>query len=104
MLIACPDCATSYQIEPASLGRTGRPVRCNRCRHVWFVANRAALQEVAEAFRADLVAPPLAPEPPPTEASPTTPVAEFAGPDTTEAPSPPASPFTPPAEPPTIAA
>ena len=32
MLIVCPNCATSYQVEPSSLGATGRSVRCVRCR------------------------------------------------------------------------
>ncbi|HET7679704.1 MAG TPA: DUF3426 domain-containing protein [Xanthobacteraceae bacterium] len=36
MLIVCPSCATSYQVEPDSLGRDGRSVRCARCRNVWF--------------------------------------------------------------------
>ena len=31
MLIVCPNCATSYQVEPSSLGATGRSVRCVRC-------------------------------------------------------------------------
>src|SRR5262245_40043410 len=39
MLIACPNCATSYQVEPSSLGNAGRSVRCVRCRHAWFVGN-----------------------------------------------------------------
>jgi predicted Zn finger-like uncharacterized protein len=36
MLIVCPSCATSYMIEPASLGPAGRTVRCSRCRTTWF--------------------------------------------------------------------
>jgi predicted Zn finger-like uncharacterized protein len=36
MLIVCPNCATSYQVEPNSLGQDGRSVRCARCRNVWF--------------------------------------------------------------------
>ena len=36
MLIVCPNCATSYMIEPASLGPTGRTVRCARCKTIWF--------------------------------------------------------------------
>ena len=39
MLIVCPNCATSYQVEPSSLGATGRSVRCVRCQKVWFAAN-----------------------------------------------------------------
>jgi predicted Zn finger-like uncharacterized protein len=36
MLIVCPSCATSYQVEPQSLGQGGRSVRCARCQNVWF--------------------------------------------------------------------
>ena len=42
MLIVCPNCATSYQVEPSSLGATGRSVRCVRCQKVWFAANTEA--------------------------------------------------------------
>jgi predicted Zn finger-like uncharacterized protein len=35
MLIICPSCATSYDVELASLGARGRQVRCVRCRDVW---------------------------------------------------------------------
>ena len=38
MLIACPNCATSYNIEPASLGAAGRTVRCARCKTTWFAS------------------------------------------------------------------
>jgi predicted Zn finger-like uncharacterized protein len=36
MLIVCPSCATSYMIDPASVGSAGRMVRCARCRATWF--------------------------------------------------------------------
>ncbi|MDP2410454.1 MAG: zinc-ribbon domain-containing protein [Pseudolabrys sp.] len=36
MLIVCPNCATSYMIDPASVGQTGRSVRCARCKTTWF--------------------------------------------------------------------
>jgi predicted Zn finger-like uncharacterized protein len=36
MLIVCPSCATSYMIDPASVGPGGRTVRCARCRTTWF--------------------------------------------------------------------
>src|ERR1700687_6146303 len=32
MLIVCPSCATSYMIDPASVGSAGRTVRCARCK------------------------------------------------------------------------
>ena len=38
MLIACPNCATSYMIDPASLGEAGRTVRCARCKTTWFAS------------------------------------------------------------------
>ncbi len=42
MQIHCPTCATSYMIEPASLGAAGRTVRCSRCSTTWFAAAPAA--------------------------------------------------------------
>jgi len=36
MLIVCPNCATSYMVEPASLRAAGRTVRCSRCKTTWF--------------------------------------------------------------------
>jgi predicted Zn finger-like uncharacterized protein len=36
MLIVCPTCATSYMIDPASVGPSGRAVRCARCKATWF--------------------------------------------------------------------
>jgi predicted Zn finger-like uncharacterized protein len=39
MLIACPNCSTSYMIDPASLGEAGRTVRCARCKTTWFASN-----------------------------------------------------------------
>ncbi len=38
MLIVCPNCATSYMVEPAALGSGGRTVRCARCKSTWFVS------------------------------------------------------------------
>ena len=35
MLIVCPNCATSYDVDVASLRPDGRRVRCVRCRSVW---------------------------------------------------------------------
>jgi predicted Zn finger-like uncharacterized protein len=38
MLIVCPNCATSYEVEPPALAPDGRSVRCARCQKVWFAA------------------------------------------------------------------
>jgi predicted Zn finger-like uncharacterized protein len=35
MHIVCPHCTTSYAVDPASFGGTGRTVRCSRCKETW---------------------------------------------------------------------
>ncbi|HZL30987.1 MAG TPA: MJ0042-type zinc finger domain-containing protein [Pseudolabrys sp.] len=42
MLIVCPNCATSYMIDPASVGPAGRSVRCARCKSTWFATSKGA--------------------------------------------------------------
>jgi predicted Zn finger-like uncharacterized protein len=54
MRILCPNCATSYHLDPSALGPSGRSVRCVRCRTVWFAANTEALTEIAASHRADM--------------------------------------------------
>jgi predicted Zn finger-like uncharacterized protein len=54
MLISCQNCATSYEVDPSSLGATGRSVRCVHCQRVWFAANTMAFADIARAHRADL--------------------------------------------------
>jgi predicted Zn finger-like uncharacterized protein len=56
MLIVCPNCATSYRVEPSSLGASGRSVRCVRCRSVWFAHDPSALSELAHDHRAEVMA------------------------------------------------
>lgn len=56
MLIVCPNCATSYRVEPASLGGAGRSVRCVRCRSVWFAHDPSALDAVADGYRSEALA------------------------------------------------
>jgi predicted Zn finger-like uncharacterized protein len=56
MQIVCPNCATSYRVEPTSLGAAGRSVRCVRCRNVWFARDPAPLSAIAQAHRADIAA------------------------------------------------
>jgi predicted Zn finger-like uncharacterized protein len=69
MLIICPTCATSYDVDVASLRPNGRKVRCLRCRTVWMAELshadkliaaaealapvRRAVEAVAEATAAD---------------------------------------------------
>ena len=35
MIVRCSDCKTRYLVDPATLGETGRRVRCAQCGHVW---------------------------------------------------------------------
>jgi len=53
MLIVCPNCATSYAIEAASLGATGRTVRCARCKTTWFAEGSVPMLEMATAGDAE---------------------------------------------------
>jgi predicted Zn finger-like uncharacterized protein len=79
MLIVCPNCATSYDVEVASLRPNGRRVRCVRCRTIWHAelshADKliAAAEELAPVRRtveamaemtADASLPGLPPQPP----------------------------------------
>ena len=36
MHIVCPNCTTSYAVNPATFGDSGRQVRCARCKEVWL--------------------------------------------------------------------
>ena len=56
MQIACPICATSYQVETSSLGAAGRSVRCVRCHNIWFAHDPTALNAIAQAHRSDVEA------------------------------------------------
>jgi predicted Zn finger-like uncharacterized protein len=49
MLIACPNCSTSYEILPASLGAAGRTVRCARCKTTWFASGPDTAPEMTAA-------------------------------------------------------
>lgn len=47
MLIVCPNCATSYLIDPASVGSAGRTVRCARCKTTWFASQQKPNNDVS---------------------------------------------------------
>jgi predicted Zn finger-like uncharacterized protein len=47
MLIVCPTCSTTYQIQLAALGAAGRSVRCSHCKNTWFATQDSVIEEVA---------------------------------------------------------
>jgi predicted Zn finger-like uncharacterized protein len=47
MHIVCPNCTTSFAVNPAALGATGRTVRCSRCKLTWLARSEDALETVA---------------------------------------------------------
>jgi predicted Zn finger-like uncharacterized protein len=55
MLIVCPNCATSYQVEPQSLGPGGRSVRCARCQNQWFASVPTVVPALAASEDFDVV-------------------------------------------------
>jgi predicted Zn finger-like uncharacterized protein len=89
MLIVCPSCATSYQIDQASLGPAGRTVRCARCMATWFASAQKPAGEliafvdgvIAEAEAQTAGGPPHPPPPAATPAPRTQPEAsdDFGG-------------------------
>ncbi|HUZ33301.1 MAG TPA: zinc-ribbon domain-containing protein [Xanthobacteraceae bacterium] len=80
MLIICPSCATSYDVDLATLSPAGRQVRCSRCSTVWhaelsqadkILAAAAAIAPHAEPAVAPATAPGASADPavPPPEAA-----------------------------------
>lgn len=59
MQITCPHCTTSYAVDPAKFGATGRKVRCARCQEVWhaYPEEVAALTPAMEPAFASAAAP-----------------------------------------------
>jgi predicted Zn finger-like uncharacterized protein len=47
MHIICPHCTTSYAIDLATLGASGRTVRCSRCKEVWLARPQDATEVAA---------------------------------------------------------
>ncbi len=104
MLIVCPNCATSYQVDPSSLRAAGRPVRCVRCKKTWFAGNPQAIAEIARSHREDLGAlaaqdPAVAERPAPESTPPTAAADDFPVLDA----APPSVPVEPPSEPVVVA-
>ena len=79
MLIVCPNCATSYMIDPTSVGPAGRMVRCARCKSTWFAG---AAKTGVDAFVDGVIAEAEAEQhggPPPQQQQPAEPAADDFG-------------------------
>ncbi len=60
MLLACPECHSSFRIKPDALGE-GRIVRCSHCRYEWFAEPRDLRDE--DTFHPDFAGTPSAGDP-----------------------------------------
>jgi len=58
MLIVCPTCATTYQIQLAALGAAGRSVRCTKCKNTWVATPDSVIDEAALAAANAIASPP----------------------------------------------
>jgi predicted Zn finger-like uncharacterized protein len=67
MLIVCPNCASSYMIDPAAVGAAGRAVRCARCKASWHVGGPKDEPDVT-ALVGDVIAETKGEAPSPTRA------------------------------------
>lgn len=63
MLLTCPNCSTRYLVPDASIGVSGRRVRCSQCAHSWFQSAPESLLAAA-----------APPEPAPAPATPPPPL------------------------------
>lgn len=76
MLIVCPNCASSYMIDPAAVGASGRAVRCARCKASWHVGGpkdepdvTALVGDVIAEAKGEAPSPARAKAPPPAAAT-----------------------------------
>lgn len=69
MLLACPNCTTTYDVKAAVVGENGRSLRCARCQHVWFATRSQELVFAARPTEARFTAEPEPESPPPPFAS-----------------------------------
>ena len=53
MIIACPACATRYEVPDSAIRAGGRTVRCAKCRHSWFQDADGALLDEPEVLAFD---------------------------------------------------
>lgn len=56
MIITCPSCMARFAVRSEDIHRTGRRVRCGRCRHDWFQYHtEESLEEETTYFSEDML-------------------------------------------------
>ena len=66
MIISCPSCGASFNVQPEALGPTGRAVKCSKCAHRWRVLPDGTAEEEPAS---DMQAAPAAPDEGPSDAA-----------------------------------
>ena len=61
MILTCPECSTRYHVDPASVGASGRTVRCASCGNRWLAKPPADAPQMIELDPATLAPPRLSP-------------------------------------------
>ena len=52
MLLACPNCTTTYEVKSELIGEAGRSLRCARCKNIWRATRSQKLVPAAQPFGA----------------------------------------------------
>ncbi len=73
MIITCPGCEASFNVDPNALGADGRTVRCSKCSHQWLAkpdgaatdADLPVQEQAPPPAEPEIPPPPFAAEPPP---------------------------------------
>ena len=65
MIITCPGCGASFNVNPDALGAAGRKVRCSKCSHQWLALPDGTSTELDSPVDANPAHAPAAPEIPP---------------------------------------
>ncbi len=65
MIITCPGCGASFNVNPDALGAAGRKVRCSKCSHQWLALPDGTSTELDSPVDAHPAPAPATPENPP---------------------------------------
>lgn len=69
MILECPSCHNRYLVDPRAVGKTGRMVRCAKCKYEWFADAPRKEPEADVLSAADTAETPVKPRPIPPGSS-----------------------------------